>query len=129
MAKITCYEYVYNFSNFFESNVVFVFYRIIMVFISTFYFEQRKRVSSLYEIIDFFIRRIFKQGAKKLTSIQNPILNLLRRGFLCVFFHFQRGCQINKVLQTFFILILFLKFMLESMIFFFQTCNNSYLLK
>lgn len=70
MAKITCYEYVYNLSDFFESNAVFFFYRMMMVFILTFYFEQRKRVSSLYEIIDFFIRRIFKQGAKKLTSIQ-----------------------------------------------------------
>lgn len=98
MAKITCYEYVYNLSDFFESNAFF-FYRMIMVFILTFYFEQRKRVSSLYKIIDLFIRRIFKQGAKKLTSIQNSILNLLRRGFLCVVFYFQRGCQINKVLQ------------------------------
>lgn len=107
MAKITCYEYVYNFSYFFESNVVFVFYRIIMVFISTFYFDWRKRVSSLREIIELFLRRISKQGANKLTSIQNPILNPLRRVFcfFCFLFYFQRGCQINKVLQTFFILI------------------------
>lgn len=80
-----------------------------MVFISTFYFEQRKRVSSLYEIIELFLRKIFKQGAKKLTSIQDPILNPLRCGFFVgfffVLFFFQRGCQVNKLLQTFFILI------------------------
>lgn len=78
-----------------------------MVFISTFYFEQRKRVSSLYEIIELFLRKFFKQGAKKLTSIQDPILNPLRCGFFVgVFlfcFSFNEG--VNKLLQTFFILI------------------------